>query len=227
MDELLHRYRLALALIPDADAAGDLFMASPSDADLRRRAARWREQQGLEAAEEPRYLVELTLEQREHALHLARRGAMHRRVKGWMAGLIALLLLAGSGFALYESTRPRLDVDAAFAREPLAGERGPGDLGLTVYQVKFTPERGLEIWWELAGTGASDRARRLKPELQVGDQDWREQVTTRFYSTAPNRLLAVSRFAVTTLSADAVLRIEEGRFTQSDFMVAFPLPAQP
>lgn len=225
MDDLLRRYRLALALIPEPNAAGDLFMAARDDADLRRRAARWRQQAGLEPASEPAYLPELTPEQQEHALHLARRGKVHRRVKSWLAGLTAVVVLAGSGYLLYESARPRLDVDPAFAEAPLSRARGPGDLRLSIYDVDYEPQTAtLLVWWELTGTGASDRARRLKPELQLSRSNWVEQSSTRFYSTSPERLLAVSRFRVTRLQQLFRLRVEEGRTDEDDFQVIIPIP---
>lgn len=225
-DLLLHRYRLALALIPDPDAAGDLYMTAQSDADLRRRAAHWRETAGLEPAVEPHHLPELTVEQREHALHLARRGATHRRVQRWLAGLTAVVLLAGSGYLAYESIRPRLDVNPAFAESPLAGAPGPGNLNLSLYDMRFDAEgEALEVWWELTGTGASDRARRLRPQLRItGTSTWRDHVNTRFYSTSPDRLLATSRFRVSSLPQRISLRIEEGRSDADDFMVVVQIP---
>lgn len=225
-DLLLHRYRLALALIPDPDAAGDLLMSAKSDDDLRRRAARWREAAGLDPAKEPLQLPALTLEQREHALHLARRGATHRRVQRWLAGLTAVVVLAGCGYLAYESIRPRLDVNPAFTASPLAGAPGPGDLNLTLYDLRFDAAgETLEVWWELTGTGASDRARRLRPQLRItGTNSWRDHVNTRFYSTSPDRLLATSRFRVSELPERISLRIEEGRSPADDFMVVAQVP---
>lgn len=80
-EAILYRYRLALALVPDADQAGDLFMRSCTDADLIRWANRWREGQGLEPLHQPD-LPLLDSFQEAHALHLFRRGESRRRSLG-------------------------------------------------------------------------------------------------------------------------------------------------
>jgi hypothetical protein len=92
--ELLDRYALAISLIPDADAAADIYMEAAGEADLRRRAGRWRAQQKLPPAGPEGPLPRLDAVQREHALHLARRAGLRRRTRPWLAVGAAALLLA-------------------------------------------------------------------------------------------------------------------------------------
>lgn len=91
---LLQRYALALSLVPDADVAGDLFMDADDDADLIRRANRWRFQQGLTRVEPSFPLPQLEPAQVEHALHLGSRAVTRRRARTALtaAGVVAILV---------------------------------------------------------------------------------------------------------------------------------------
>ncbi|MFZ5826755.1 MAG: hypothetical protein ACOY94_20895 [Bacillota bacterium] len=237
MEELLDRYRLALALIPDPNAAGDLFMAARSEADLRRRAARWRETQGLPPAVEPLTLPELDQDQREHALHLARRGATHRRATLWLTiGLVVAGLAAGA-FLLREALLPRLDAHPAFSGPAISRTTGLGNLTLAIYQAEVTPVKEsaehleIAIWWEVTGVGAADAYRRFRPELypvlrgQAG-VDWLLTTTTRRYSTRPERVLGVSRFRLRSsmTGRTAIFRLIDGRESEGDLSVRLRLP---
>lgn len=239
MEELLERYRLALALIPDPNAAGDLFMAARNEAELRRRSARWLERQGLPPAAENLPLPELDADQREHALHLARRGAAHRRLTLWLTAAVVVAGLAAGALLLREALLSRLDTHPAFAGQPISGARGMGDLTLAVYQaeVKVTPaERSafdleISLWWEVTGTGAADAYRRFRPQLYLlrgPGADWLESTTTRHYSTRPDRILGVSRFRVRApasgVGSSAIFRLTEGRGTEGDFSARLRLP---
>lgn len=249
MDEPLRRYRLALALIPDPDPADDLFMVSRSEADLRRRAARWRERQGLPPAAENPILPELDAGQREHALHLARRGAAHRRMTLWLTTLVVAVGLVAGGFLLREAMLPRLDSHPAFAGEPVAEADGMGDLTLTIYQaeVKLTPVKRLAwdievaIWWEVRGPGAADAYRLFEPQLRMAHMPlpatesppvWLENNTTQRYSSRPDRVLGVTRFTkriqdddgVDIYERSVIFRLREGRGTEPDFAVRLHLP---
>lgn len=240
MDDLLDRYRLALALVPDPNAAGDLFMAARSEADLRRRAARWREQEGLPPAAAHLPLPELDQDQREHALHLARRGRAHRRATLWLTAVVVVAGLAAGGFLLREALMPRLDSHPAFAGQPISRATGMGDLTLAVYQVEVTvppaEQSGyaleVSLWWEVTGTGAADAYRRFQPQLYLSRRQsgarWLESATTRHYATRPERVLGVSRFRlpapVSGSGGTALFRLIEGPGTDADFSARLRLP---
>ena len=91
-------YALALSLVPEPNIAGDIFLFTRSEADLRRRAAAWRRRQGLPDPAGDPPLPPLDADQRELALLLARRGRRQRRLRPWLAaaaaGTLALVLLA-------------------------------------------------------------------------------------------------------------------------------------
>ncbi|MFZ5813973.1 MAG: hypothetical protein ACOY93_01545 [Bacillota bacterium] len=244
MDDLMQRYRLALSLIPDQDAAGDLFMLSRSESELRRRAARWREQHGLPPLDEPPALVVLDADQQEHALHLARRAEARHRVKLWLATLATLLVLGAGGYLASDLLRPGLANHPAYSAPAIASTRGLGDLTLRVYRVDLqvrgsgpSARQELQIWWEVTGPAAADAYRLFQPQVRtigrrwMGGQrsDWIDASATRRYSTRPDRVLGMSRFEVPGAAVENLLfRLREGPFSEPDFsvLVRMPRPVQ-
>ncbi len=172
---VLERYRLALALIPDADVAGDLFMRARSEADLRRLAGRWREKQGLGPADGVVELPLLDSFQEEHALHLHRRGrARLRTALGLGVGLIALLAMA---LALWRWQTAWLP--PGYTGPPLATIPLRDGLSVSIYQVEATHGQ-VEVRWELRGPRAEQVGAGLVPALSVtGIEGPLEQSTER------------------------------------------------
>lgn len=164
--EVCRRYALALAFVPDANAAGDLFMAARDEADLRRRAAAWRRRQGLSPLDSAPPLPALDPEQVELALHLHRRQRRQRRRRPLLAGAAALLLAAAlfaAGRSLAPGQAPTLAGDPAFAT-PAADQATSGNLTLALHRAESTPA-GITVWWSLSGPGAGSAAASLRPEL--------------------------------------------------------------
>ncbi len=241
VDDILRRYQLALALVDDPDIAGDLFMASRSEAELRRRIDQWRRAQGLPPATGPQTLVPLDADQRQHALHLARRGALQQRLTRWLVGLAILVVLVGGGVLTYTALQPKLDSDPAFAREPQWGSSPWRGLTLQIYQadLQVIPVDGrvndftVSIWWEVTGPGASDAYREFVPQLAAEvlpesfrTGEWVDAATTQRFSVRPDRILGLSRFEARgyTLSTEPVFRLMEGRLAEPDFTTPLQLP---
>lgn len=185
--DLFRLYALALSLVPDHDVAGDLFMDAPDEAALRQAAARWRRRHGLGEGPEPAALPELDLDQQAHASHLARRGALRRRLRRWAgaaaavaaltAVALALVLAPGSGVGRSTAGSPRSDP----ARDP-----GP----FLVHRPALTTQAGGLIFTVLEAVFTSDQTRiRYRVEAEPG-QDWRwhqirlESITRRYQPEA-------------------------------------------
>ena len=200
LDGLFRRYALALALIPDSDAAGDLFMDAGSEAALRRAAARWRRRRGLPDHDDPP-LPELTAEQEQDALHLARRGQVRRRLRLGVAAAGGLLLIATALALLWG--RGGLAADPAFAGRPahMSELRSGGRLG--VYRVEASPG-SVTVWWELIGAaaGAGDPPRLL---LSGSGGPWLEPVQHEAASGRRDRTLGRSVYQVVTGTHEAAL----------------------
>jgi len=198
--EILQRYRLALALIPDLDIAGDLFMRARSEAELRRLAKRWREQHGL--GELPPVLELPTLDpfQEEHALHLYRRGwARQRTAWGLGVGLVLLLAVALGLWRLQVETIP-----PGYEGAPMATIALPDGLDLNVYQVEATPGQ-VAVWWELTGPRAEERAATLNPPLEIPSvrftirqfSEWRAASRSKVYGRTTYDLFLTTAQEVT------------------------------
>ncbi|MFZ5818169.1 MAG: hypothetical protein ACOY93_23195 [Bacillota bacterium] len=201
---VLERYRLALALIPDEDAAGELFMRAPNEAALLRLAARWRERQGLEPLDPPALLPELDPFQVEHALHLHRRGRFRRR--SLTALSLALPVAAVAALALFwPGLQARQALPAAFQREPVQVAQLEQGLRLAVYQVLAEPGQ-VTVWWELAGRGSLDPGSRSEPILTLPalDQGLRPR-QTEWTEAGRSRLLARSTYSLQVTTASSVL----------------------
>gem|GEM_PF-4946380 len=229
MDDLLRRYQLAITLVDDPDMAGDLFMASRNEADLRRRIDRWRRVQGLPPASEPQTLLPLDDDQRHYAMHLARRGALQQRLTRWMLALAAVVVLLGGGFVAYTALHPKLDTDPAFAGQPRWSSTPWRGLTLHVYKAELREDDAagvtVSIWWEVIGPGASDSFRLFTPELmrtQVTSGrnerwDWVGATSTERFSVRPDRVLGLSRFDGYDPTLESGLRLYRGAGDEPDF----------
>lgn len=170
-------YGLALRLVPDPDVAGDLFMDAQDEADLRRRASRWRKQHGLPEGDPIADLahVHLSEAEREHAAHLARRGGRRRKARGMLAGLLAGAVALGALYALQPALRApsALAMAAQFEAQPVAATTAAGGVKYMVYRAEATPVT-LTLWWAVEGPGADRLGPAVTPAL-LGHSD--QQVT--------------------------------------------------
>ena len=152
MDAQERLYALALHLIPDADVAGDLFMDARDEADLLRRTARWRRQRGLPGIDAPSVLPELAPEEREYALHLARRGRRRRQVRPlsvFSAAAMIVILAYVVGFKGVMTMGHGLAADPAFQGGAVVSSRS-GGLEFAVYKIEATPG-SVTFWWAMQG----------------------------------------------------------------------------
>ncbi|HWI63116.1 MAG TPA: hypothetical protein VNT75_14810 [Symbiobacteriaceae bacterium] len=98
--QILRRYALALALVPEQDAADDLFMDAADESDLRARANRLRHANGLSPIQgDPPELPALDEMQVEYALHLAERAAYRRRSRRMLTVVGLAVVLVGLAYA--------------------------------------------------------------------------------------------------------------------------------
>ena len=165
--ELYRLYALALRLIPDEDAAGDLFMESRTESHLRLRASRWLDARGLNV-DESRPAPTLDRAQMEYALHLARRGRIKRQIRTVLAGLGGMVAAAAVVVLLlfFKPAPDALASDPAFKRDPLDTEAAPSGLTAHVYRAEATPGN-VTVWWALSGSGAAKLGESLTPMLAV------------------------------------------------------------
>ncbi|HWI52481.1 MAG TPA: hypothetical protein VNT01_10120 [Symbiobacteriaceae bacterium] len=167
MDNQERLYALALSLVPDVDVAGDMFMDARDEADLERRAARWRRQQGLPELAAPAVLPALSAEQREYAYHLARRGRRRRQMRP-LSGLTAVAMIAMLvilvGFRGLVAAERGLPDDPAYRAQPVAASTG-GALQFTVYKVEATPG-SVTFWWAMTGRNAVKEAAGVQLSLE-------------------------------------------------------------
>ncbi|HWI65628.1 MAG TPA: hypothetical protein VNT75_27685 [Symbiobacteriaceae bacterium] len=168
MDEQERLYALALRLVPDVDVAGDIFMDARDEADLLRRANRWRRQQSLPEISAPPPVSPLSDEEREYAYHLARRGRRRRRLMP-LSGVTAIAVLGMFvvlvGFRGLVKADQGLALDPAYRSQPVAATDRSG-LQFAVYKVEATPGSAT-IWWSVQGRNAAREAAGL--ELQLHD----------------------------------------------------------
>lgn len=222
-------YALALRLVPEANAAGDLFMAARDEADLRRRAARWRRRHGLpaEPAEPWADLPVLDPEQQAYADHLAGRAARRRAQRPWLIGLGVALLAGALGLARFTVFAPPtgLAADTHFHGAPLATSGSVAGMRLQVYRAEATAGT-VTFWWSVQGPGASrlgsDLAARLfgqspgggpRPPrgasdaapFRQGQELWREPVRLETAAVQGDRLLGRSVFRLAGLGRNTAL----------------------
>lgn len=199
-------YRLALALVEDEDAAGDIFMDARNEADLLRRAAAWRRERGLAAVEVPEALVTLSEEQELHGLHLARRGGLRRRIR-WVGGAS---LCAAMLFGLWQLggwLPGGLAREAVFAGAPAASTDRADGTRFSIYRAEVTTS-GVTLWWELRGSGAADLSAQFAPEMRLGRSGrWRAPEEQRVTRSRGDRVLGRSDYrAVIGAAGEAQFR---------------------
>lgn len=181
-------YALVLALVPDVDAASDIFMASRDEADLRRRALVWRREAGL--SEEPSGAVhELSTEEQAFALHLARRA----RVRRWLARvaviMAAVTVVAGAA-VFWPLLRPgALVKDPAFVASGRSARTTDG-AQFTVHKAELLPGQ-LTVWWSVEGPEAG-KLKKGAPFLTGAPAQHRNPVATETLLIQSDRLLGKS-----------------------------------
>lgn len=222
--ELWHRYRLALALLPDGDAAGDLFMRARSDGELIHLANRWRRARGLEPAVPPAVLPALDGFQEEHALHLYRRGRFRRRsLNGLLVVGPALLLAALAwGRAAWTDGGPALA--PAFGRAPVRTVALREGLRLAVYQALVTPGE-VTLWWEVTGPGAP--AYEISPVLELpGMEGAVEPDATERTPVRQNRVVARSTYSLFVTTAESARLRYSGQDQPVEWVLELPLEGE-
>ena len=189
------RYALALALVPEPNAAGDLLLSARNEAALRRQAAAWRRRHGLPPPTAEPGLPELTPEQAELAQRLWRRRRQGRRLRPLL--LLAALLAIGAAATLQArpATPTGLAASPAFAAPaPPDGSGQSNRLTLTLHQAEATPTT-VTLWWSVVGAGAGRLARALAPELYTPNSGiWLEPDSTERLAAGRDRLLGLSRY---------------------------------
>ena len=211
-------YALALALVPDEDAAETIFATARDEADLRRRAAAWREEQGLPpaaawreeqglppaAADPP--LPAVHPDDLEHALRRRVRLQRTRRLRPWLlAGGVALVLGALALRLALPPPAPRgMAADPVFAAASIASSPTDSGLRFSVYRVTAGPQQ-VEAWWELSGPGAGRSGYGLKPELQpVNDSRLLAPQSARTQAVGNDRLLGYSTYSSLLPAPDSI-----------------------
>ncbi len=195
MEEL---YALALALVPDPDVAGDLFLAARDEDDLRSRALRWREHNGFGPPPTPLVVHPLTPEQKDCALHLVgRRKRKRRAIWGLTAGAVAVAMVAAGLLMLRNNSGYTLAADEAFTGKSVAVTDEAAGLQLSVYRVQATPGE-ITVWWAITGNDASGRVNDLQPELMtpsgVPREGWIKPDDVVTYALRRDRVLGRSTF---------------------------------
>jgi hypothetical protein len=222
---LWRRYALALALVPDVDVAGDLFMDARSDEALLRRAAAWRRRHGLPpVAAVPPELPDLTPEQQEDALHLYRRARRRRRVQLGLAAVVAVAVLLGSIFLAVPDERSSLAADPAFAGRPLVRSEEKAGRRLAVFKAEATAG-AVTVWWEITGPRLSAGIT-PGPELVLSGSgsDWRDPMQTWVKLVRPDRLVGRSTYNVLVGEEEAaVLHLDDLAGEPVRWLVRAPL----
>lgn len=219
------RYALALFLVPDPDAAGDLFMDAASTADLHLRANRWRLRRGLTpvgALPPEDQLPSLTAEEGAYALHLNWRAGVRRRVRLGLgiAGVGALLLAL---LWLWQPWRGDLTADPIFDERPLSRSESVEGLQLSVYRAEASAG-SIVIWWALTGPGLSETA--VQPDLILAGtgSEWRRPIQTEVARDRHDRLVGQSTFSVVVGASErAVVHLSRLGDRSVDLLVRAPL----
>ncbi len=182
-------YALALALVPDQDAAGDIFLAARNEADLRRRAARWRERHGYGPLPPSPVVPDLSEAQVEHARHLGVRSLRRRRLMIWLGGAAAALALLLTAILAWRPPAPTgLAADRTFAGRSIAATQIRDGLKFEVFKAEATPA-AVTVWWSLSGSGAPQRLDALPRQLSLGVTNWSEPDQTETLVSRPDRVL--------------------------------------
>lgn len=205
-------FALARCLVPDPDAAADLFMQATSEEDLRARVARWRRQQGLPTTPDtsPPAPQPLSRAEEELALHLARRGQKRRLTLKLLAaaGAALLLLTAALAARALPAIQGRdLAHNPIFTGAPLKEAEVPGGLTFAIHGVEAVP--GVTtLWWELTGPGAAAHAETWAAGLRLGrDRTAPERSETKAYQK--NRVLGKAEFPFLIPDESALLVVEQ------------------
>lgn len=229
MEKELALYALALALVPDEDVAGDLFMDARTEQGLLRAANAWRRRQGLEPVDLlPPTLPSLTPLEAEHARHLRRRAGLRSRVRLTAAAVLAAAVCVGGAVWLADADRPVLSWaqagslagDLAFRSAPLAQDTAETGPKLAIYKLEPTPG-GLTVLWELTGPGVADQAGSLTPQLYLGVPPvLMEAAATERESPRSNRVVGRTRYKLlVTTEAGVEFRVPRLGQTQVNLSV--------
>lgn len=216
-EAILQRYRLALALVPDADVAGDLFMRARGESELLALARRWHRAQGQ--ALEHRPLPDLDEFQETHALHLHRRGEARRRsVRALGVALLLLPLIALSlGWAALSREAA---VPSAFRQMPVRVVLLNQGLRLSIYEARVTPGK-VTVWWELTGPEAERQY--LLPALELpglAQPIWPD--ATEQFPVRGKRVTARSTYSLHVTTASTI-RLRYGGGGPTEWVVECPL----
>ncbi len=234
-------YGLALALVPDEDAAGDLLMVSRDEADLRKRSASWRAAHGLGPAPHDPAPVELTAEQAQHAYHLARRRALRLRLQrlAWTGGgVAAALLVLVFALRLYAGTpRPGhhpaegWEQSEVFTGAPIARSDRVAGLQLEIFRLDATPDT-VTAYWAITASDAAARsltaAAEVDPVLIIGASEPTYSSHIQRIPAGRNRLVGRSTFQVMAPSlASASLQVSQVGSLPVGWRVTAPLAVSP
>lgn len=216
-EAILQRYRLALALVPDADVAGDLFMRARSESELRRLAHRWHRAQGMALAHRP--LPDLDDFQEAHALHLHRRGQARRRsvrVLGVALLLLPLIALSLGWAALSRAAA----VPSTLRQMPQRVVLLNDGLRLSIYEARVAPGE-VTLWWELTGPDATSK--HPPPVLELpGVEEPIQADRTEWVPMRGKRVAGRSTYRLHVTTAAAV-RLRYGIGGPTEWVVECPL----
>lgn len=230
--ELLRRYALALALVPDADVAGDLFMDAKDEHDLRRRALAWRRTQGFPELTEDPPLPALSADDQEYALHLARRGRKRRVLRriglaGAAVVVAALLLVGGRWFAIpgLAPAVPAWASDGLFAGKA-AATATQNQVTLSVYRVDATPGK-ITVWWQATGAGTVKNWKSLRPVAALSGGAGDDGVQPESSETVlvnHEKVIGRSTYRLFTIgAADALVRLDNVGSRRVGAQVSVPI----
>lgn len=222
---LLERYALALQLLPDADLAGDLFMATGDEGALLRRANRWRMGHGLPALAMPAERRPLTPTEAEHALHLARRAGRRRRLHLGAAALATVALLAAALLARPAPPVLGLAADPVFATPALQRIPHPDGYQVWIHRVEAHPG-SVTLWWSALGRNAHRASTTLEPRLMLDSvaPEWLTPGENQTASSRANRVVGRSSFpAIITIEQEAWLTVGEAEGDRANLVLRLPL----
>ena len=204
-EQELHRlYALSLALVPDADVAGDLFMDARDEADLQRRATRWLKGQGLPLPQQPVAVAPLNADQKEHALHLARRGRRRRQAKLSLVATVAAIAVA-----LVLIARPSivpasgLVADRSFKGQPQVMSVPMEGIVFAVHRTEATQGEVI-VWWSFQGHDAARMEQEATPLLLVQNRGTLAPDLMETDVIRSDRLLGRTVYRVSTTQRDRV-----------------------
>lgn len=223
-NRLLGSYRLALSLVPDEDAAGDIFMDASSDLDLIKRAGAWRVEHGLLSDVSSALLPELSPDQVEHALHLARRGKARRFARRVIRGAVGLVVAALAVLAFRAVAPVGLAADSSYTGPPAAASGVALGLRFSVYKADVSG-RIVTVWYDLKGPGAGAMGKDLHPTLQLaGNSRWYGNYDVQVVAQRPDRAVGRATYRVVTgAAASATVRVAELGGQSVDWRLTVPI----